>query len=49
MSRGVIFLIVLTIIVLVGGALLLIGVLEGDDTDVDQNGVNSVRVLTHPA
>jgi hypothetical protein len=49
MSRGVIFLIVLTIIVLVGGALLLIGVLEGDDTDVDQNGVNSVQVLTHPA
>ena len=45
MGRLTILLIVLLFVVLVGGTLLLIGVFEGDDTDVDQNGVNSSSTL----
>ena len=41
MSRAVIFAIVLAIIAVVAGTLLFIGVMRGDDTDVDKNGVNS--------
>jgi len=45
MSRAVIFLIVLAIIAVVGGTLLLIGIQQGDDTDVDKNGVNSAPIM----
>jgi hypothetical protein len=40
-SRTIVFVVVLAIFALVLGAMLLIGVLRGDDTQVDKNGVNS--------
>jgi hypothetical protein len=52
-NRGRIFLLVLLFVVVVGGALLVIGLVQGDDTDsVDPNGVNggtdSAPSLTQP-
>jgi hypothetical protein len=38
--RFVVFLVILLLVV-VGGTMLLIGLLRGDDTEVDPNGVNS--------
>lgn len=46
MDRRLVVLLAVVLVVIVGGAMLLIGILRGDDTSVDPNGVNSAPVAS---